>query len=318
MNDKKKLTPFQINIIFFVIFLLLTICYYTSAAIFEEKGLYYRTWITVIGDILAFLILPASFVSLFVTGKPERLREEKGTGGKIAYALTVFLFCGLLFWYIRAGSTYLWGRSSWEKETYIAVDVIEGITPADIAKNIVTNYYISDSIFLKKIISDNEEAERFQEEAGFGENRFGITRERLEGELLPEEREDKNAGLSVEEAYDCLYHEVFEPLGDAYDCRYNAKGNFYGFLSEGKGKLNDETPEMNTVRTVVYDRISKNNKCHIFVYYETYYNQDGSEYTTAIRNTYAVDMTAGKVTESGKHAWADAGCAAYQEAAGEL
>ena len=135
---------------------------------------------------------------------------------------------------------------------------------------------------------------------------------------MPESQKEEDTMLSVEEAYDLLYHKVFEPLGDVYDCRYNAKGNFYGFLSEGKGKLNDETPEMDTVRTVVYDRISKNNKCHIFVYYETYLNQDGSEYTTAIRNTYAVDMTTGTVTESGKHAWADTGSAAYQEAAGEL
>ena len=313
MKDKKKLTPFQINIIFFAIFLLLTICYYASAAFFEERELYYRTWITVIGDILAFLIVPASFVSLFITGKPERLRKEKGIVGKIAYTLVVFLFGGLLFLYIRTGSTYLWGRDSWEKETYISAHMIEGVAPVDIAKNIVTNYYLAYSPFLKEKISYSREIGLIQEDTAFRE-----ARERTERELMPESQKEEETMLSVEEAYECLYHEVFEPLGDAYDCRYNAKGNFYGLLSEGKGKLNDETPEMDTVRTVVYDRISKNNKCHIFVYYETYNNQDGSEYTTAIRNTYAVDMTTGEVTESGKHAWADTGSAAYQEAAGEL
>lgn len=69
--------------------------------------------------------------------------------------------------------------------------------------------------------------------------------------------------------------------------------------------------------TVVKYNPWKNDKCHIFVYYETYYDQEGLEYTTAIRNTYAVDRKTGKVTESGKHAWEDTGNKAYREAAGE-
>lgn len=122
---------------------------------------------------------------------------------------------------------------------------------------------------------------------------------------------------TVEGAYRCLYEEVFEPLGDDYDCRYNAKGNFYAVLSHGRGIPAEGLPEMDTERTVVYDRISKNGECHLFVCYETWYDESGSEYTTAIRNSYAVNRTTGEVTASGKHSWEQAGSEEYQEAAGE-
>ena len=151
-----------------------------------------------------------------------------------------------------------------------------------------------------------------QAEEGIGESN---KEEEAEAPELSEP--DVSTPETVEGAYLRLYEEVFEPLGDGYDTGYNAKGNFYATLSEGRGRVNEEAPEMDTVRTVVYDRISKNGKCHIFVYYETYYKEEGSEYTTAIRNTYAVDKITGAVTESGKHAWADTGSTAYREAAGE-
>ncbi len=47
--------------------------------------------------------------------------------------------------------------------------------------------------------------------------------------------------------------------------------------------------------TVVKYNPWKNSKCHIFVYYETYYDQG----------------------MSGRHAWEDTGNKAYREAAGE-
>lgn len=122
---------------------------------------------------------------------------------------------------------------------------------------------------------------------------------------------------TVEGAYLCLYREVFEPEGARYECSYNAKGNFYAVLSEGRGKPAADQPEMDTRITVVYDRESKNGECHLFVCYETYYDENGSEYTTAIRNTYAVNRSTGEATASGKRAWEDVGSQEYQEAAGE-
>lgn len=122
---------------------------------------------------------------------------------------------------------------------------------------------------------------------------------------------------TVEGAFGALYREIFEPVGDTYECRYNAKGNWYIVLSPGSIVLGGETEARDTVRTLVYDRESKNGECHLIVYYEEILNEDGSEYTTAIRNTYAIQMSDGTVIPSGKHAWADVGNSYYQEATGE-
>lgn len=122
---------------------------------------------------------------------------------------------------------------------------------------------------------------------------------------------------TVEGAFGAVYREIFEPVGDTYECRYNAKGNWYIVLSPGSVVLDGETKARDTVRTLVYDRESKNGACNLIVYYEEVLNEDGSEYTTAIRNTYAVKMSDGTVIPSGKHAWADVGNAFYQEATGE-
>lgn len=121
----------------------------------------------------------------------------------------------------------------------------------------------------------------------------------------------------VEGAYKVLFEELFAAGEYAYDCRYNAKGNFYGWLCEGTGEL-ESVPGVTFTytETVVYDRISKNHKCHLFVHYRTYY-QDGAEYTTAILDMYAVDMETGEVYTSGRHAWADVGGTEYSEATGE-
>lgn len=128
------------------------------------------------------------------------------------------------------------------------------------------------------------------------------------GNLTPE---------TVEGAYLCLYEQIFKEQGAAYDCRYNAKGNFYAFLSEGRDVPGSGAEELRAEYTVVYDRESENGECHLFVYYETFYNEDGTEYGTTILDTYAVNKETGEVTASGKHAWEDVGSVEYQEAAGE-
>lgn len=113
-------------------------------------------------------------------------------------------------------------------------------------------------------------------------NKEGETNEKQQ--VTEEAGDNTTAPATVEGAYLCLYQQIFEPLGDAYDCRYNAKGNFYAVLSEGVGRPGDGEPE----------------------------------YSTAIRDIYAVNKNTGEVTASGKHAWADVGTEAYQQASGEM
>lgn len=120
----------------------------------------------------------------------------------------------------------------------------------------------------------------------------------------------------VEGAYKALYEELFAAREYPYNTGYTAKGNFYGWLCEGVGTLESAEGAFEYQETVVYDRESKNGKCHLFVHYRTYY-QDGSEYTTAILDMYAVDMATGTVYTSGRHAWADVGTKEYCDATGE-
>ena len=98
---------------------------------------------------------------------------------------------------------------------------------------------------------------------------------------------------------------------------YNAKGNFYATLGEGTAELEGAPGILAYKDTVVYDRESQNGKCHLFVYYRTYY-QDGTEYSTEILDMYAVDKKTGDVYASGRHDWADVGNEAHREATGEL
>lgn len=139
--------------------------------------------------------------------------------------------------------------------------------------------------------------------------------ESVENEEIQEP--DTTTPQTVEGAYRRLYEEVFEPLGEPYECNYNAKGNFYAVLSTGEVTASDSAQKMETVQTVVYDRVSKNEACHLFVHYITYYDENGTECGTTICNTYAVDMKTGEVTPSGKQAWADIGTPEYQDATGE-
>lgn len=137
------------------------------------------------------------------------------------------------------------------------------------------------------------------------------------GTEAPPQESDNLTPKTVEGAYLCLYEQLFKEQDAAYDCRYNAKGNFYAFLSEGRDVPKSGTEELRAEYTVVYDRESKNGECHLFVYYETFYNEDGTEYGTTILDIYAVNKETGEVTASGKRAWEDVGSAQYQEAAGE-
>ena len=143
-----------------------------------------------------------------------------------------------------------------------------------------------------------------------------------DGSEIQEEMEEplfshEDSAYFVEGAYKALYDTLFAPAGYAYDYGYNAKGNFYGRLGEYEGTLESMPGTVfDCTETVVYDRVSQNGKCHLFVRYRTYY-RDGTEYTTEILDMYAVDMETGEVFLSGRHAWADPGNEDYREATGE-
>lgn len=75
----------------------------------------------------------------------------------------------------------------------------------------------------------------------------------------------------------------------------------------------------NTIEYLVYNRKSKNEKCGLYVHYESPKNSDGtwSDANGIIMTIYAYVYENGSVVNSGKTHWEDIGSAAYQEVTGE-
>lgn len=123
---------------------------------------------------------------------------------------------------------------------------------------------------------------------------------------------------TLEGAFGQLYNMVFEPKGEVFTPCYNAKGNFYALLGEGEEELSGELRQ--TRHTVVYDRLSKNGKCQLFVEYKDYMETNGNESyvtTTAILEFYAVEIETGVTVAAGKTSWEEIGSKEYRALTGE-
>lgn len=83
------------------------------------------------------------------------------------------------------------------------------------------------------------------------------------------------------------------------------------------GKRKTASRSCMSEKTAVYDRISTNGKCQLFVCYNEYTTLDGGEWNTEIDNFYAVDRKTGKVTAGNKTSWSQPASKAYQEATGD-
>ena len=134
---------------------------------------------------------------------------------------------------------------------------------------------------------------------------------------MPTQPAEGSWEAEIEELAKCIYDEELADAEDHFEMTYNAKGNPYAILGEGRKQL-DSGELVQTRRTLVYDRTSQNGMCELFVYYEEKYDLEGNQLdNTAILDMYAVDKESHEVYPSGRQAWADAGNAAYREATGE-
>ncbi len=90
---------------------------------------------------------------------------------------------------------------------------------------------------------------------------------------------------------------------------YNANGNSRVILSE-----NEEIIEF-----LVYDRLSENEKCELYVLYRCKKNADGSWYISEaeILDIFAYKMSTKDVVSSGKTSWSATGNEKYYEVTGE-
>ena len=144
------------------------------------------------------------------------------------------------------------------------------------------------------LTDDNSDAERTADNSNSGETDAGYDT----GD--PEE-------AFIDKGYQAIHDKYFQ--SDNFKMDYNAKGNSYVILKEESGSLT----------YLIYDRDSANNKCGLYVLFETPVADDGSYSLTdaTMQDMYAYDYNTGAIAASGKKDWSDTGSKEFQELAGE-
>lgn len=150
--------------------------------------------------------------------------------------------------------------------------------------------------------------------------RYGVEKDsvldRVEEEEADTEAEsDSEAELfsgewQITAGYKAIYELYSDKSSDHFEIYYGAsETSTRCVLSENE----------NTIEYVVYDGKSENERCGLYVRYQSVKNDDGSwSYTNGtIVDIYAYVYENGDVISSGKTDWGDTGSEAYQEITGE-
>ncbi len=130
-----------------------------------------------------------------------------------------------------------------------------------------------------------------------------------EESLYAEElQQEERLSAEIQAVYTFLSEagEISEPIAEQPTVCYSAKGTPYAVFEE------DRADDFERQKRLVYDRISKNGKCTLFVYY-----QDLTGGETEILGFYAVDQETLEVIPGEKTTWSDAGSEHYREVTGE-
>ena len=144
------------------------------------------------------------------------------------------------------------------------------------------------------LTDDNSDAEQTADNSSSGETDAGY------------DTGDPEEAL-IDNGYQAIHDKYFQ--SDNFKMDYNAKGNSYVILKEESGSLT----------YLIYDRDSANNKCGLYVLFETPVADDGSYSLTdaTMQDMYAYDYNTGAIAASGKKDWSDTGSKEFQELAGE-
>ena len=109
----------------------------------------------------------------------------------------------------------------------------------------------------------------------------------------------------IYDGYRTIYQQYFADEGCDFMISYGANGNSRVILNE-----NEEMIEY-----LVYDRLSENEKCELYVLYRSKKNTDGSWYISEaeILDIFAYSMSTKEVISSGKTSWSATGSEEYYE-----
>lgn len=118
--------------------------------------------------------------------------------------------------------------------------------------------------------------------------------------------------IETDEIYDgyrTIYQQYFADEGCDFMISYSASGNSRVILNE-----NEEIIEI-----LVYDRISENEKCELYVWYRSKKNADSSWHISEaeILDIFAYNVSTKDVVSSGKTSWSATGNENYYEVTGE-
>ena len=129
-------------------------------------------------------------------------------------------------------------------------------------------------------------------------------------EEAPEGQDQTEFYNQINDGYVAIYSGYMADAdGARFQTTQDAKGNSRMLVYEDDDK----------VRFLVYDRVSKNEKCLLYVYHEADKASDGSYSLQEARilDMYAYVIDTGEVIDSGRQAWGDVGTSEYREATGE-
>lgn len=128
----------------------------------------------------------------------------------------------------------------------------------------------------------------------------------------------QNKGFFAEEAARRVYDEYMEAEGYAFEVKYNAKGNLYIDLEyRPAGEMGDKSVTGYYGHELIYNGMSKNGKCELFVLQRSHYTEDHMEESTVIVDMYAVETTTGQVVVADKQSWGAPGTEEYRAITGE-
>lgn len=183
------------------------------------------------------------------------------------------------------------------------------------------DYYRSPAQVEKYIRVEYEEAKEYLEKKREKEQKYEeqLEEKRHEGqEEANKVQEEMNAR---EGAAKQIFSEAFADEWYSYEVCYNAKGNLYINLGSRPAGEEGDVHQTGTYRfTLVYDRISKNGACELFVLYKEHYVEESGNIlndTTEIVDMYALETATGKVIVADKQAWSDLGTKEFRELTGE-
>ena len=131
-----------------------------------------------------------------------------------------------------------------------------------------------------------------------------------DAEEAPEGQDQLEFYNQINDGYVAIYSEYMADAdGARFQTTQDAKGNSRMLVYEDNDK----------VRFLIYDRVSKNEKCLIYVYHEADKASDGSYslQDARILDMYAYVIDTGEVIDSGRQAWGDVGTSEYRDVTGE-